>query len=126
MAFVTRLGGNVVTYSINADGRIVCVCSIDRDVSAWSKPRYVVSWDIFSYVRQNETRRLAPFRVIYHGVVWMPGEIKRDTCVAQICAGTTTVKRSSAWIKDSRMNCADQEPSQKELTSFISNQIPEN
>ena len=24
------------------------------------------------------------------------------------------------------MNCANQEPSQKELTSFISNQIPEN
>ena len=82
--------------------------------------------EAFSYACQNETRRLAPFWVIYHGVVWMPGEIKRDTRVAQICAGTTTAKRSSAWIKDARMNCADQEPSQKELTSFISNQIPEN
>ena len=56
----------------------------------------------------------------------MSGEIERDTRVAQICAGATAVKRSPSSIKDARMNGTNQEPSQKELTSFISNQIPEN
>lgn len=78
-------------------------------------------------IGQSQTRikKIIPFWVIYHQIVWMPGEIERDTRVAQICAGTTAVKRSS-WIKGARMNCANQEPSQKELTSFMSNQIPEN
>jgi len=46
MAFVARLRGNVVPCSIDIDGWIVCVCSIDSDVSAGSEPRGVVSWDI--------------------------------------------------------------------------------
>ena len=56
----------------------------------------------------------------------MTGEIERDRGVGQICTGATAVKRSSPEIKDGEVNCADQEPSQKELTSFISNQMPEN
>lgn len=70
--------------------------------------------------------KFSPFWVIYHRVEWMAGEIERDGGVAQICTGATAVKRSSSQIKDGGMNCADQEPSQKELTSFISSQIPEN
>jgi hypothetical protein len=38
--------GNVVSHPVDADGRIVCVCSIDRDVSAGPEPRDVVSGDI--------------------------------------------------------------------------------
>ena len=45
VAFVARLRGNVVTCPIGADGWIVCVCSIDGDVSAGSEPRSVVPLD---------------------------------------------------------------------------------
>jgi hypothetical protein len=109
---------------IRMDGSYVCV---PLTVMFPLGPNLVALYlGAVSDVSPNETRKLAPLRVIYHGVVWMPGEIERDTCVAQICAGTTAVKRSSSWIKGARVNCTDQEPSQKELTSFISNQIPEN
>ena len=46
MAFVTRPRGNIVTCSIDTDGRIVRVSSIDRDVSAWPEPRGVISLGI--------------------------------------------------------------------------------
>jgi len=46
MVFVARLRGNFVTCSTDMDGWVVCVCSIDSDVSAGSEPRGVVSWDI--------------------------------------------------------------------------------
>ena len=121
-----RHRGDVVTCSTDVDRWVVGVCPVDSDVSTGSESRGVVSGGDSVEQGPNRTQNIVPFRVIYHEIVWLPGEIERDTRVTQICAGTTAVKRSSSWIKGYRMNGADQEPSQKELTSFISNQIPEN
>ena len=128
MALVAGRGRHAVTHSIDEDRWIVCVRPINGNVSTGSEPRDVVSGDNISKARpENENpTTIVPFWVIYHQVIWMPREIERDTRVTQIRAGTTAVKRSSSLIKGARMNCADQEPSQKELTSFISNHIPEN
>lgn len=95
MAFVPRLRGNIITCSKGADGWIVCMCPVDRDVPAGSKPRGVVSWDVELCAPERELK-LSPFWEIYHRVERMAGEIERDTCVAQICTGTTAVKRSSS------------------------------
>jgi len=43
MAFAAVLGGYVVASSIGTSGWIVCVRSINSDVSAGPKPRGVVS-----------------------------------------------------------------------------------
>jgi len=45
MTFVARFRSDVVACPIDADGRIVCVRSIDGDVSAGSEPRGVIPWD---------------------------------------------------------------------------------
>ena len=46
MVFVARLRSNVVTCPVDMGGWIICVCSIDSDISTRSKSRDVISWDI--------------------------------------------------------------------------------
>ena len=109
--------------SVRMDGSYVCVPST---VMFPLGPNLVALYlGRLSWACADKSWKTAPFRVIYHRVVRMSGEIERDSGVSRVCAGATAVKRSSS-IKDARVNCANQEPSQKELTSFISNHIPEN
>lgn len=46
ITFVARFRGNVVTCSIDMDGWIICMCTIDSEVSTGSELREVVSGDI--------------------------------------------------------------------------------
>lgn len=46
MMVALRLGSDIITCPNGANGRIVCVYAIDRDVPAGTKPRGVVSWDV--------------------------------------------------------------------------------
>lgn len=127
-AFIARFRCNVGTCSVNANGRVVRVCSVNSDVSTGSELRGIVSCEMLVgrvWVRP-EIEKIIPFWVIYHRIIWMSREIERDTRVAQICPSATAAKRLPSSIRDARTNYTNQEPSQKELTSFMSNQIPEN